>query len=112
MKKLGSSESYRSYEYAMNEAKWYELYEYECRQKLKIVIQLIWTVWIDFQNWALREFAVKEGEEKESQVFTPKNARITHLYVRFCETSVFYNFLSPISRRGSTRLRPQNNFFV
>ena len=95
----------------MNEAKWCELYEYEYHQKLKIVIQLIWTVSIDFQIWALRDFEVKEGEEKESQIFAPKKVRIMHLYVRFCETTVFYNFVNPISRRGSTGLRPQKNFF-
>ena len=42
------------HEYAMNEAKWCELYDYEYRQKLCIVIKLIWTVWIDFLNLALK----------------------------------------------------------
>ena len=74
--------------------------------------KMIWAVWawmspktenshsahMNCMNWfsklALREFVVKEGEEKESQVFTPKKARITQIYERFCETSVFSTLLA------------------
>ena len=106
---LAFHETYMSRKLSSMNMQWMRQNDVSCmsmnnRQKLKIVIQLISTVWIDFQNRTLRQYVVNEGEEKESEVFATKKVRI--MLRDFLWNKYFYNFVSRISHRGSTCFRP------